>query len=119
MYFEPYVICGTNAEKVSVQICPATGQDLASTKGEPLWQSDWGSEYLSAPTIEKFAMKLPSGELIALGAYQITGRKAYVYILYVESAPGSNPTMTVAVMWCLMQKPMNLRGITQRILARS
>lgn len=39
-------------------------------------------------------MKLPNGELIALGAYQISGRKAYVYILYVESAPNSNPTMT-------------------------
>ena len=39
-------------------------------------------------------MKAPNGELIALAAYQISGRKAYVYILYAESAPHSNPTIT-------------------------
>lgn len=93
MYFEPYVIRNSNAERVCVQICPAAQQDLALTKKEPIWQTDWESEYLSDPSVEKFSMKLPDGELIALGAYQITGRKAYVYILYVESAPQNNPTM--------------------------
>ena len=39
-------------------------------------------------------MKTAEGELVALGAYQISGRKAYVYIQYAESAPHSNPTMT-------------------------
>ena len=34
-----------------------------------------------------------AGELIALGAYQISGRSAYVYIVYAESAPHSNPTL--------------------------
>ena len=34
--------------------------------------------------------------MLALGAYQISGRKAYVYILYVESAPQSNPTLTTS-----------------------
>ena len=38
-------------------------------------------------------MKTDSGELIALGAYQIIGKQAYVLILYLESAPHSNPTM--------------------------
>ena len=32
--------------------------------------------------------------MIALGAYRVMGRKAYVYILYLESAPASNPTLT-------------------------
>lgn len=41
-------------------------------------ESDWESEYLASPHIEKFSMKLESGELLALGAYQITGRKAYI-----------------------------------------
>ena len=35
-----------------------------------------------------------NGKLIALGAYQISGKKAYVYIVYVESAPANNPTIT-------------------------
>lgn len=34
--------------------------------------------------------------MLALGAYQISGRKAYVYILYVESAPQSKPTLTTS-----------------------
>ena len=38
-------------------------------------------------------MKTLSGELVALAAYQIAGKKAYVYILYIESAPHSNPTV--------------------------
>lgn len=49
---------------------------------------------MANPAIEKYAMKTAEGELVALGAYQISGRKAYVYIQYAESAPHSNPTMT-------------------------
>ena len=77
-----------------MQIVPATQHDLAATKGNPPWQTDWESDYLANPNVDKFAMKLDNGEIIALGAYRITGRKAYVYILYVESAPQSNPTIT-------------------------
>ena len=86
MYFAPYVVRGRDAEKVAVEIIPAAQQDIAVTKGEPAWQTVWDSEYLSSPTVDKFAMKLKNGELLALGAYQISGRKAYVYILYLESA---------------------------------
>lgn len=32
--------------------------------------------------------------MIALGAYQVFERHAYVYIVYLESAPHSNPTIT-------------------------
>ena len=60
-----------------------------------MWQTDWTSEYLASPAIDKYAVKSADGELIALGAYQIRGRKAYVYILYAESAPHSNPTMNL------------------------
>lgn len=93
MLFTPYVIRRTDRKKVPVQIIPATEQDLAATTGEPAWQTDWQPDYLANPRIDKFAMKQDDGVLIALGAYQIAGRKAYVYILYVESAPQSNPTL--------------------------
>lgn len=94
MYFAPYVIHSNNAEKVAVKIITATQQDLAATNADPRWQTDWESEYLANPAVDKFAMKLVDGELLALGAYQVSRRKAYVYILYVESAPQSNPTIT-------------------------
>lgn len=94
MYFEPFVIRSSDAEKIIVQILPAAQEDLAATRGNPPWQTDWESDYLARPSVDKFAMKLPDGKLIALGAYQISGQKAYVYIVYVESAPESNPTIT-------------------------
>lgn len=96
MQFVPYVIRRSNAEKITVEITPATQQNLAATKGNPPWQTDWESDYLANPNVDKFAMKIPNGELIALGAYQIAGNKAYVYILYLESAPQSNPTITAS-----------------------
>ena len=77
MFFAPYVIRGSNAEKVLVQILPASPEDLAATKGTPSWQTAWESEYLSQPSVDKFALKLENGELLTLGAYQISGRKAY------------------------------------------
>lgn len=93
MIFSPYVIRGCDGAEVTVQIALATQAELAATKEAPVWQSDWESEYLSTPDVERFALKLENGEVIALGAYRIAGRKAYVYIVYVESAPSSNPTM--------------------------
>lgn len=142
MFFVPYVIRGCDAEKIAVQIVSATQNDLAATKGNPPWQTDWESDYLANPIVDKFAIKLDSGEIIALGAYQITGRKAYVYILYVESAPQSNPTITsseqreyygigealvsviplitaVAGMWYLTQRPMSLHDTTRETLVLS
>lgn len=94
MLFVPYVIRNEDGNVISVEIEPASPADLLVTHGEPVWQTDWESGYLSDPAVDKYAMKTHEGELIALAAYQIAGRKAYVYILYAESAPHSNPTMT-------------------------
>lgn len=92
MLFTPYIFSSAG-EILPVVIEPATASDLNTTYRSPVWQTDWTSDYLSAPGIEKYAMKTPDGKLVALAAYQIAGRKAYVYILYVESAPHSNPTI--------------------------
>lgn len=93
MMFQPYVILSENGDRVLVKISPATWEDLDATRRNPKWQTDWNTDYLADPTVEKYAVKSPEGELIALGAYQIRGRSAYVFILYMESAPHSNPTM--------------------------
>jgi len=93
MFFDPFVIASQTGERIPVQIVPATVANLSATKGDPKWQTDWSSDYLSDPSIEKFAVKVCDGALIGLGAYQIRGKKAYVYIVYMESAPHSNQTM--------------------------
>lgn len=93
MLFVPYVVLAKTGDPVPVSVQPTSQADLLSTKPPSLWQSDWTSEYLSDPRVEKFAVKTKNGDLVALAAYQIRGRSAYVYILYVESAPHSNPTI--------------------------
>lgn len=93
MYFSPFVVQSGTGGIVNVTVTPANRIDLEATYSVPQWQTDWTSEYLSDPTVEKYAVKSADGDLIALAAYQIRGRSAYVYILYAESAPQSNPTM--------------------------
>ena len=68
---------------------PAYGITIHKTSGREMlaWQTDWTSEFLAAPAVDKYAVKAADGELIALGAYQIRGRSAYVYIIYAESVP--------------------------------
>lgn len=93
MEFRPFVILSATGEEMPVRIISAEESDLEATRRAPTWQTDWTSDFLSAPTVDKYAVKGPDGELIALAAYQIRGRSAYVYILYAESASASNPTM--------------------------
>ena len=81
MEFSPFVILAASGEEMPVQIVPAEEDDLQVTRGIPAWQTDWTSEFLAAPTVDKYAVKAADGELIALGAYQIRGRSAYVYII--------------------------------------
>lgn len=93
MLFVPHVIRCADYAPVQVEIDTATPSDISATHGCPMWQTDWDSAYLSNPTVSKYAMKTLDGELLALAAYQVFGRKAYVYILYAESAPHSNPVI--------------------------
>lgn len=92
MVFTPFVIEKNTHRTVYVSIAPATDEDIQQTLMVG-WQTEWNSEYLQDPKIDRFSMKSDSGELIALGAYQIIGKQAYVLILYLESAPHSNPTI--------------------------
>lgn len=94
MVFKSYVKLTSTGDIVDALIERATESDLAVTRNIPQWQTDWTDDYLSNPKFEKFALKTQAGELIALAAYQIIGRSAFVYIVYAESAPHSNPTIT-------------------------
>ena len=92
MQFRPYVKLASSDEIVEVSVESATLDDLAATSRNPKWQTDWTGDYLSDPDFDKYSVKAPDGELIALAAYQIVGHSAFVYIVYAESAPHSNPT---------------------------
>ena len=92
--FVPYIVRCSDNSSIQVHIDTASPADIAATHDYPLWQTNWDSPFLADPTVEKYAMKTDDGELVALAAYQISGRKAYVYILYAESAPASNPVLT-------------------------
>ena len=93
MYFYPFVIQSDTGDTIPVIIDLVDKADLEITRSYG-WQSDWTSEYLSAPNVDKYTAKTLDGEIVALAAYQIRGRSAYVYIMYAESALHSNPVMT-------------------------
>ena len=88
-----YFVTETATErKIPIEIDRAAAADLASTKS--CWQTDWTSEFISDPDLEKYAAKTENGEIVALGAYRETPESMFVYIEYIESHPESNPTLT-------------------------
>lgn len=93
MIFWPHIIDAKTGEQISVSVNLASDSDMLVTKEFPEWQTDWTSIYLASPDIEKYAVKTDQGELVALAAYEKQKQYAVVYILYMESAPASNPTM--------------------------
>ena len=94
MYFVPYFYRRSDNTRIKAVIASATDSDLACTASEPKWQSDWQSIFLQSANADLFALKTQDGELVALAAYEARERSAYVYILWMETAPSSNPTKT-------------------------
>lgn len=93
MIFEPYIET-TNKDKVSVVLRKMRKTDAAQTKREPAWQTDWTSEYITTSPYEKYAVQAADGELIALGMYEVLENALVVRVVYMESQPESNPTLT-------------------------
>ena len=84
MQFRPFVYDATN-QQVPIVIEPMTQQDAATTTREPRWQTDWTSEYISKGKFEIYGLKTQVGELVALGAYEISEDMVPVHIVYMES----------------------------------
>lgn len=91
MAFIPYIY-DNNGKQVFVNIENMTESDAEETIQQPRWQTSWKSEFISNPSIKKYAVK-NNDQLIALGAYEVVEDKLYVHIVYMEAHPGSNPTM--------------------------
>lgn len=92
MILQYFVTEAERGIRVPVEIDRSTAADLASTKDS--WQTDWTSEFIGDPELEKYTARIDSGEIIALGAYRETESSMFVYIEYIESHPQSNPTLT-------------------------
>ena len=92
MVLQYFVNSSETGKCIPVDIDRATDADLAATKEG--WQTDWTSEFIRDPSLEKYTARTASGEIIALGAYRETESSLFVYIQYIESHPASNPTLT-------------------------
>lgn len=92
MRFIPYVYDKDN-NRIPVTISRATKEELESTDNDPLWQTSWTNDYLIDNGFDCYAVKAKD-ELVALGAYEVKANQLVVYIVYMESQPESNPTLT-------------------------
>lgn len=111
MRLQLYIIRADTGEKVLTRMSPMTKKDMQETITPPVWQTAWDSEYISDSQKLKFALKTADGELIALGAYGINKRFVTVEIIYIESQPRSNPTMTSSKKYLGIGKAMLAFGI--------
>ena len=94
MLLQYFVTASKDGTRVPIEIDKATAADLAATKSG--WQTDWTSDFIEDPSLEKYAAKTDSGEIVALGAYRETESSMFVYIEYIESHPEGNPTLAIA-----------------------
>ena len=92
MILQYFVTASESGAKVPIEIDKATAADLSTTKSG--WQTDWTSDFIEDPSLEKYAARTDSGEIVALGAYRETESSMFVYIEYIESHPESNPTIS-------------------------
>lgn len=92
MIFDPYI--ETENNKVPVFIQKMRKMDAIKTREEPVWQTDWTSEYIAAAPYEKYAVQTTDGELVALGMYEVLENALVVRIAYMESQLESNPVLS-------------------------
>lgn len=91
--FVPFIIRTADDQIIDVKITRMKRTDAIQTEKEPVWQTDWTSDYIQRSSFEKYALKTTNGELVALAAYEILQRDVMVHITYIESQPESNPTI--------------------------
>lgn len=92
MVLQYYVVENETGKQIEIDIESATNEDLTSTKEK--WQSDWTSEFIRDPKLEKYAAKTDAGEIVALGAYREDDHGISVFIANIEAHPESNPTIS-------------------------
>jgi len=92
MILQYFVTEEASGKTIPIEIDRATTADLATTKS--CWQSDWTSDFIGDPNLEKYAAKTDEGEIVALGAYKEDENGISIYIVDIEAHPESNPTIS-------------------------
>ena len=102
MVLQYYVVENETGKQIEIDIESATNEDLTSTKEK--WQSDWTSEFIRDPKLEKYAAKTDAGEIVALGAYREDDHGISVFIANIEAHPESNPTIPIRNIWPMKKR---------------
>ena len=109
MVLQYYVVENATGKQIEIGIESATNEDLTSTKEK--WQSDWTSEFIRDPKLEKYAAKTDAGEIVALGAYREDDHGISVFIANIEAHPESNPTISTVQKYSGIGRMMIAYGI--------
>lgn len=109
MVLQYYVVENETGKQIEIDIESATNEDLTSTKEK--WQSDWTSEFIRDPKLEKYAAKTDAGEIVALGAYREDDHGISVFIANIEAHPESNPTISTVRKYAGIGRMMIAYGI--------
>ncbi len=89
-----YVLSPDRSTQFTANIRPAVQSDFMKTE-QKNWQTSWMTDFIQDTALEKYALEIiGTGELVGLGAYRNMPEGVAVYVEYIESAPGSNPTLT-------------------------
>ena len=88
-----FVLEAASAARLPAVIRAATRADYEKTVSDE-WQTSWLSDFIQQDELEKYALEIAeTKELVGLGAYRNMPEGVLVYVEYIESAPGSNPTI--------------------------
>lgn len=91
MKFQSYIIRVCDNSRIVTTISPAIDNELRKTVQEPVWRTNWNSDYIQQSKALLYAQRTNDGELVGLAAYEILAELITVNILYMESEPGSGP----------------------------
>lgn len=91
-FLDLFVVDTATNAKTAVKMLPVTSKDVEQTRKG--WQTYWGTAYMRRPNLTNYAMKTGAGELIGLASYELLDDRLVVHIVYMESQPESNPTLT-------------------------
>ena len=90
-----YVIDAVSGTEHPAEVREATQADFEKTVLEG-WQTSWLSEYIQQEELEKYALEVKeTKELVGMAAYRDMPDGVLVYVEYIESAPNSNPTISL------------------------
>lgn len=108
-FLDLFVIDAATEAKATVKMLPATAKDVEQTRSG--WQTYWGTAYMQRSNLINYVMKTTAGELIGLASYEVLSDKLVIHIVYMESQPESNPTLTTAKKYLGIGKAIVAYGI--------